>query len=68
MILIEGGVVLIIGGVMALYSPVFTKVFGRITYSESLDLKRKKRAETQAEKWVIVGGFLVIEALIISAF
>ena len=67
-VLIEGGLALIAGAGIALYSPIFNKIFGKITYSESLEINRNKGSEPQAEKWVIVGGLLVIEALIISAF
>ncbi len=65
--LIEGGLVLIAGGGMVLYSPIFGKASEKIFNSEPWDFKRQKRTETHVEKWIIIGSFLIIEALIISA-
>jgi hypothetical protein len=65
--LIEGALGLIAGGGSVLYSPIFNKAFEKLFNSEPWDFKQQKRTEQRAEKWILAGIFLIIEALIISA-
>ena len=65
--LIEGGIGLIAAGSTVLYSPILNKATERIFNSEPWNFKRQKKSEQRAIKWILIGCFLVIEALIISA-
>ena len=65
--LIEGGLGLVAGGGTTLYSPILAKTSAKLFNSEAWDYKRQKRAEQQSIKWIIMGSFLIIEALIVSA-
>ncbi len=65
--LIEGGLGLVVGGGTTLYSPILTKTSEKLFNSEAWNYKKQKRVEQQSKKWIIMGSFLIIEALIISA-
>lgn len=67
-ILIEGGIVLIVGGVTASYSSLYAKLSEVVFHTEPWNVKRQKEAEINARTWIIVGIILVIEALVLSAF
>ena len=65
--LIEGGLGLVAGGSSVLYSPMFNRAFEKLFNSEPWDSNRQKRGEQQSKKWIIIGCFLIVEALIVSA-
>ena len=67
-ILIEGGIVLIVGGITASYSSLYAKLSEVVFHTEPWNVKRQKEAEINARTWIIVGIILVIEALVLSAF
>jgi hypothetical protein len=67
LMLLEGGLGLIIGSAVALYSPVISKVEEVIFHSEPWDAKRQKQAEKQGYSWIVTGGILVLLALLVSA-
>jgi NO-binding membrane sensor protein with MHYT domain len=66
--LIEGGIVLILGGVTASYSSIYAKLSEVVFHTEPWNAKRQKEVEINARAWIIVGIILVIEALVLSAF
>jgi len=66
--LVEGGIVLIVGGVTASYSSLYAKLSEVVFHTEPWNAKRQKEAEINARVWIIVGIILVIEALVLSAF
>lgn len=66
-LLIEGGLGLTSGGVAAMYSPIMSKMGEILFRSEPWDAKRQKTAEKQAQLLIIVGFFLLLIGLLISA-
>ena len=64
--LIEGGLGLISGGVAASYSPIFSKMGEVIFHSEPWNAKRQKNVEKQAQVLILVGFFLLLLALLVS--
>lgn len=66
--LIEGGIVLIVGGVTASYSSLYAKLTEVVFHTEPWNAKRQKEVESNARAWITVGIILVIEALVLSAF
>lgn len=66
--LVEGGIVLIVGGVTASYSSLYAKLSEVVFHTEPWNAKRQKETEINARAWIILGIFLVIEALVLSAF
>ena len=66
--LIEGGIVLIVGGVTASYSSLYAKLGEVVFHTEPWNAKRQKEVEINAKTWITVGIILVIEALVLSAF
>ncbi|MGQ9460864.1 MAG: hypothetical protein ACUVRA_06510 [Candidatus Bathyarchaeaceae archaeon] len=65
--LIEGGLGLIVGGAVALYSPTVNKVGEVFFHFKPWSAKRQKAAEKGANVWIATGALLVFEALLISA-
>jgi hypothetical protein len=65
--LVEGGLGLTTGGVVAFYSPLGAKISEVFFHSEPRNATRQKEAETRARAWIITGGILVFVALLISA-
>jgi len=65
--LVEGGIVLIVGGVTASYSSLYAKLSEVVFHTEPWNAKRQKEVEINARVWIIVGIILVIEALVLSA-
>ena len=64
--LIEGGLGLISGGVAASYSSIFNKMGEVIFHTEPWNAKRQKSVEKQAQVLILVGLFLLLLALLIS--
>ena len=67
-LLLEGGLSLVIGGVVASFSHVIGKASEGVFHSEPWDAKRQKEAETQARTWIATGIFLVLAGFLASAF
>jgi len=66
-LLIEGGLGLASGGIIASYSPVVSK-FGEIVFrSEPWSKTRQKTAEKQGQMLIAVGFFLLVAGLLVSA-
>lgn len=66
-ILIEGGMSLIVGGAVALYSPSFGKISEVLFHSKPWNAKRQKETEKQMAVLIVIGIVLIIEALLLSA-
>lgn len=64
--LIEGGLGLISGGVAASYTPIFSKMGEVIFHAEPWNAKRQKNVEKQAQVLILVGLFLLLLALLVS--
>ena len=65
LMLIEGGMGLIVGGVVALYSPSVAKINEVLFHSEPWNAKRQKEIEKQMEVLIVTGSLLLIEALLL---
>jgi hypothetical protein len=65
--LAEGALGLIIGGAVASFSPLRGKIDEVIFHAKPWNATRQKEAEKQARAWIITGGILVFEALLVSA-
>lgn len=65
--LLEGGIGLIVGGTVALYSPSLSKMNEVFFHHKPWSYKRQKQIEKQVEPLIIIGLILVIEALLLSA-
>jgi hypothetical protein len=66
-ILLEGGIGLLVGGVVVLYSPSLSKMNEIFFHHKPWSYKRQKQIEKQVEPIIIIGAILVIEALLLSA-
>jgi archaellum biogenesis protein FlaJ (TadC family) len=64
---IEGGIGLIVGGAVALYSPSVAKIDEVLFHSNPWNAKRQKEIEKQMEVFIVTGIVLIIEALLLSA-
>jgi len=65
--LAEGGLGLTVGGAIALYSPIVSKMSEVLFHSKPWSATRQKEAEEQAKAWIVTGTILVLLALLISA-
>jgi hypothetical protein len=65
--LVEGGLGLTLGGVMAFYSPIAGKLGEVFFRSKPWDATHQREAETQARTWIATGCILVFAALLVSA-
>jgi len=66
-LLVEGGLSLVTGGVLASFSPVIDKIGANVIHSKPWDAKRLKEAENQATLWILTGAFLFLFGLLTSA-
>ena len=66
-LLLEGGLGLVVGGVVASFSPAIGKISEGIFRSEPWDVKRQKEAEIQARLWIVTGICLVLAGFLVSA-
>ena len=66
-ILIEGGLGLILGGVSAFYSPSTSKVSEVLFRSKPWNFTRQKEVEKQMGAVIMTSIILIIEALFVSA-
>lgn len=64
----EGGLALVIGGLLATFSPTINKIGEVIIHSEPWNAKRQKEAETTARNWITTGVILFLVGLVISVF
>ena len=67
-LLIEGGIFLILGGAVSLYTPSIEKINEVMFHSKPWNAKRQKEIEKQMAIIILTGVLLIIEALILSAF
>ena len=65
--LAEGGLALVVGGVVASFSPAIGKIGGTVFRSEPWDAKRLREAERTARVWIVTGLFLFLLGLLVSA-
>jgi hypothetical protein len=66
-LLVEGGLSLVTGGVLASFSPVIDKIGENVIHTKPWDAKRLKEAENQATLWILTGTFLFLFGLLTSA-
>ena len=66
-LLVEGGLSLVTGGVLASFSPVIDKIGENVIHSKPWNAKRLKEAENQATLWILTGTFLFLCGLFTSA-
>jgi len=66
-LVLEGGLGLTFGGVIAMYSPVVSKVGEILFRSEPWNQERRKTSEKQGQVLIVVGLFLLLIGLVISA-
>jgi hypothetical protein len=67
LLLIEGGLALVVGGAIATYSPVLSKVSEVLFRTKPWSSQGRKEAEKQGEPWIVSGFILVVVGLLISA-
>ncbi|MCJ7559249.1 hypothetical protein MUO79_01360 [Candidatus Bathyarchaeota archaeon] len=65
--LVEGGVGLTVGGVVAFFSPLSGKIEEVIFHSDPWNANRQKEAEKQARTWIVTGLLLVLVSFLVSA-
>ena len=65
--LIEGGLGLIFGSVLAAYSPSAAKISEFLFHSKPWNLNRQKENEKQMRTVIVTAFILIIEALLVSA-
>ena len=65
--LIEGGVGLTVGGVVAFFSPLAGKIEEVIFHFDPWNASRQKDAEKQARTWIVTGLLLVLVSFLVSA-
>jgi hypothetical protein len=65
--LVEGGLGLTVGGVIAFFSPFGGKIEEVIFHFKPWNAERQKEAEKQARAWIVTGIILVFAALLLSA-
>jgi len=66
-LLVEGGLALATGGIVAFFSPTFGKVREAVFHQEPWNAKRQKEAEGTARSWIFTGLILFALGLLISA-
>jgi len=66
-LLLEGGLGLTFGGAVAMYSPIVSKVGEILFRSEPWNQERRKTSEKQGQVLIVVGLFLLLIGLVISA-
>ena len=66
-LVLEGGLGLTFGGMVAMYSPVVSKVGEVFFRSEPWNQERRKTSERQGQVLILVGLFLLLIGLVISA-
>ncbi len=66
-LLAEGGLSLVIGGLLTSFSPTINKIGEVIVHSEPWDAKRQKDVERTARNWITTGVILFLIGLVISA-
>ena len=66
-LLLEGGIGLVMGGALTLYSPSLSKMSEVFFHHKPWSYKRQKQLEKQVEPLLLTGLILIIEALLLSA-
>jgi hypothetical protein len=62
-LLVEGGLALTTGGVIASFSPTIGRLGESVLHVKPWDAKRQKEAERQARFWIVTGIFLFLIGL-----
>ncbi|MEM3378830.1 MAG: hypothetical protein QXV09_03695 [Candidatus Bathyarchaeia archaeon] len=68
LMLLEGGISLTVGGAVAFYFPVGSKISEILFHSKPWTAQHRKETEKQARTWITTGIILVLASFIISAF
>jgi hypothetical protein len=63
----EGGLAMVVGGVVAFFSPSIGKIGEVVFRSEPWDAKRLREAEGTGRMWIVTGLFLFLFGLLVSA-
>jgi hypothetical protein len=63
----EGGLALVVGGVVASFSPAIGKIGEVIFRTEPWDARRQRETEGTARIWIATGVFLFLFGLLASA-
>lgn len=63
----EGGLALVVGGVVSSFSPMIGKIGEVVFRSEPWDAKRLREAEGTGRAWMMTGTFLFLFGLFASA-
>jgi hypothetical protein len=63
----EGGLALVVGGVVAFFSPTIGKIGEVVLRSEPWDAKRLREAEGTGRVWIVTGVVLFLLGLVVSA-
>ena len=64
-LLIEGGLALATGGVVASFSSTISKLGESVLHAKPWDAKRQKEAERQARFWIVTGFILFLVGLFV---
>ncbi len=64
----EGGLALVVGGVVSTFSSSIGKIGEVVFRSEPWDAKRARAAEGTGRMWIVAGLFLFLFGLLVSAF
>ena len=64
-LLVEGGLALTTGGVVATFSRTIGKLGENLRHSKPWDFKRQKEAEKQARAWIVTGTILFLVGLFV---
>jgi hypothetical protein len=64
----EGGLMMVVGGVVSLFSPALGKIGEVVFRSEPWNAKRLRETEGTARMWIVTGFFLFLFGLLVSAF
>ena len=67
-LLLEGGLGLLVGGIVASFSRVINKIGEKLHRSESWTATSQKEAERNSRPWIVTGVLLLLLGLLVSAF
>jgi len=68
LMLLEGGIGLVVGGIIVSYSPSVAKMSEVFFKSEPWNFTRQKQIEKNMIVLILTGFFLIIESILLSAF
>jgi hypothetical protein len=67
-LLLEGGLGLLVGGVVASFSRVINKIGEKLHKSESWTAISQREAERNSRPWIVTGVLLLLFGFLVSAF